>query len=350
MGGLGLHAQTLLYDVTVDLKAPSSTVAVQFDLGGNANISISGVSLLGMPDHLVETNFVNSVQRSRVVIYSIGGEAIATSGRLQLQLSVAASQNLTNGMLQVSNVLGSDANGVATALQPNLQPLIYARSPIRRTPVVSGQSIGLSARVVDLDGSLQSASFRLDGAFLANVSAGGTFNWLGATVGTRILTIFAQDNRTDTTTTPPVDLVVYDPSTISSFNAFRDLHFSAAEITAGAGNAATDPFGSGFDNLTAYFLDIEPGSPDFSREPTFQIETLPGGAMEGVLTFVRRTTLPSGLQWQIRKSTDLVTDSALEPEQISEETLVGGRTRVTARVPVPPGVTGQFLHLSLTLN
>jgi hypothetical protein len=344
------RGQSLSYDVTMDLKAPPSTVAVQFDVGGNANVTVAAASLSGLPQHLIETGVLASPGRSRVVVYSTGSEPIAPTGRLILMLQVATNQVLVNGMLQISNIVGSDANGVATTLQPNFLPLIADMTPARRTPIVLGQSLGLAAKVVDLDGSLQSASFRLDGSVLGNVPASGTLNWLPPSLGVRALTVSAQDNRSDVSVTPPLDLVVYDPGTITNYAAFRDLHFTASEITSGSGNADADPFGSGFNNLLAMFLDMDPGNPDFSREPSFRVEKTTGGVLEGVLTFVRRTALPAGLNWEIRSSTNLVGDTAVPSSQIVQEAIAGGRTRVTARVPVPPDVMGQFLHLSLSLN
>jgi microcystin-dependent protein len=99
----------------------------------------------------------------------------------------------------------------ASALANNA-PIVMLATPNNNTPFFSGESIVISASVMDVDGTIPQVKFFSDGGNLIGEASGDprTIVWANAPVGSHSLTAEATDNSGTATVSTPVIVTVSD--------------------------------------------------------------------------------------------------------------------------------------------
>ncbi|GAB4172357.1 MAG: hypothetical protein Fur0032_11750 [Terrimicrobiaceae bacterium] len=351
-------AVTILAATTLDSRAGTHTmnvalnsgaVALQFDVASSVpGLTLNATVMDAAPDHVVESAALPApnLGKTRFLVYSPSNLPLAPAGAVSVQLGVPNDSSLVNGILTVSGLVTSTANGTLSSAQPNALPLILQQSPTSRTTVQIGDILPLTARVADLDGSLSSAQIRLDGSQVLGLgSTMGSYNWSPTSSGNAVFTVTATDNSGGNSTTEPVTLRSFSFATLAGFADFQDVFFGDDKTNPAKAGPSADPFGTGIPNLLAYVAGMDPANPDFSLLPSFQVEKT-GSGHEAVFSYSRIQNL-TGVTATIRQGSNLPSPSSTVPAAYISATPSGsGRERVTARVPVA-NTTSLFMSLAL---
>jgi hypothetical protein len=321
------------------LSTSPSAVALQFDVG----FSVSGVSvgtpvLLGASPHQIDSE-LQADGKTRFVIYSSTNTAIAPTGAVEVTLNLDDS-TLQDGIMSVSGVIASSSSGTSVNASPGVKPLAFNVSPPSLTKALIGSNVPVGVEIVDLDGSITSVLFRLNGSPIGSATNRPfTTTATSLTPGNFNFTAFAQDNAGNSLVSPPVTLQFIDPAALSTYSAFQ------AAWLDGTGTFTADPFNTGIPNGLAWALGMNPGNPDRSRLPTHFIEENEG---EKFLVY-RARVLAGGVVPQILSSTTMASNDwpAVPAGQITETLEAGGWKLIEARLPITEPVPRRFVQLAV---
>jgi len=330
--------------VTFDLAVDPTGVALQFDVSSEHPIeSIGAPSFIGTSDHRVESATIASGAH-RFVIYSSSGGSISPSG--EISIVFLPSISMVDGAIAIENVTASDADGSVVAAQPNAYPVL-ARSAKDHQSFESGASIQFPQLAVDLDGSTQSLVLKIDDLEVdSSALAPFTLGWGPVDSGTYALSLTATDDQDQVANFDLGTFRAYNSSDITDFASFAGVHFgdgAADELAA----FVSDPFGSGFANGFAFFLGLNPHSPQHDRLPKVHVENTDQG-IELVIQFIRRSDL-AGVTWNAQSSNDLSLFHELIPSSLTETDQGDGTHAVELRIPVDPEtLDSQFVNIAVS--
>lgn len=325
--------------VSFHLSTSPSAVALQFDVG----FTVSGVSvgipnLQGASPHQIDSE-LQANGKTRFVIYSSTNTAIAPTGAVAVTLDLDYPA-LQDGIMSVSGVVASNSSGNSVSASPGAKPVALNVSPPALTKAVIGSNVPVGVEIVDLDGSITSVLFRLNGSPIGSTSARPfTTTATSSTPGNFSFTAFAQDNAGNSLVSSPVTLQFIDPATLSTYSSFQ------AAWLDGARAFTADPFNTGIPNGLAWALGMNPGNPDRSRLPTHSIED----TINGKFLVYRARVLASGVVPQILSSTTLAANDwpAVPTGQITETLEAGGWKLIEAKMPITQPVPRRFVKLAV---
>jgi hypothetical protein len=325
------------------VSSTDDAVALQFDVSSTGSpVSFGTPVFQGASPHRVESNTIAS-GTTRFVLYTTTGLPISPTGVVRVTFS---SPELADGMLTVTGVMASDADGVETGAAPNSLPVIVTGAPVSPSQQV-GVPTTLSATAYDLDGTIAQMSFREGGAAFASATSfqPGSVSWVPLVSGVRELSVTAEDSIGGETTTVLGEVRTYTLSELDSFAAFEAIHFGSGANPANLG-FETAPFGHGIPNGLAWLLGINPNAPDFTKLPSASIENT-GSGSEFVFRFNRLGSLTGGA-WHVLESPTLEPDSwdPVQPGWITETPVGDGTVDVEVRKPIDP-VTDPKTFLTL---
>lgn len=325
--------------VSFQLTPSATAVAVQFDVASSvAGVTLAGPVLEGAAAHVVDSQ-IQANGATRYVVYSTANSSLAPAGVMKITLGVEQAL-LQDNILSVSGVVASDSNGVSVGATPGAIPVVVSVNPPLLAKSVIGRTIPVGVEVLDLDGTVSSVSFRLNGSPVATDASLPFEAFLTSpTAGDFAFTVEAQDNQGKISLSDPVTLQFIDPTSLSSFSSFQ------AAWLGGAGDFNTDSFGSGIPNGLAWALGIDPRDPDRSRLPTSSIVE----SVEGKFLIYRARVLASGIVHQILGSASLAGDdwTAVSAGQITETLEGEGWRMIEARFPISAASPSQFVRLKV---
>lgn len=333
-------APTAFADIplTFRITAAPAAVALQFDVTANgASFTLGSPTYAGVSPHAVDSNVVSG-GATRFVLYSTDNAPISANGEITVRL--VASGVPQNGMLTVGGVLASNATGQQVSASLNTLPARKS-ADLTRQLVKTGTQTTLASDVFDADGSISSVTFRVNGSAVGTAS--GTNQTLAHTPsisGLFPLAVEATDSSAAKSTLSLGELLAYRISEITTYQAFRDVHYAGSQDPAIAGFGA-DPFATGVPNGVAFVLGLDPRAPDQSLLPSSTIEPRSGGGHELVFRFARPTGI-SALSWAITESSSLSGWTVLPGAQIVQTARGDGFTDVTARRVVPTVPNGRI--------
>lgn len=329
-----------------EIEADPSALAVQFDVGATGPALELGLPLnIGGTSHRVESRKLESGV-IRHVVYSRSGEALGENAKISVSLVVP--EIPASGILMISGVIASDANGQSVPAALNTLPVRTGTAlPHRRGN--TGISMLLSSDVVDPDGTVESVEFRA-GADVIGTSTlpSQSLSWTPQNAGGFRLSTLATDNDGGQSLLDLGSIGVLGSGNITNFSQYADIFFGPGAPLSVRGFDA-DPNGTGLQNGLTYLLGLNPETPDRSRLPASELSVADGGG-PGDRIFVFRFLMPEGIEdadWIVRQSPDLAAWMPVPAEQITETPVAGGRIQVEARVPAPAGVTRLFLGLQV---
>ena len=272
-------------------------------------------------------------------MYSTTNQPLAPAGTLKVTLGVQPA-SLHDGILQILTPVASDSTGATSSANPGAIPVIMTVTPSSLAKAAVGRNVPVSVEVVDLDGSVSSVAFQLNGSTVATDSSlpfGASLT--SSTAGDFALTVLAQDNQGRSIQSSPASLQFINPASLTTFASFQAAWLGGA----GAFDAAVS--GSGIPNGLAWALGIDPYAPDRPRLPTCALETIG----QGRFLVYRARVLASGVVYQILGSTTLALDgwSAVPPAQITKTLEAGGWRRVEARIPMTGSTPSKFVTLQV---
>ena len=93
-------------------------------------------------------------------------------------------------------------------LEPNVPPTIALTNPTNNQQIVTGTSVNLTANATDSDGTISKVNFYVDGVKVGEKTSAPYSLPYTAVVGNHAITATAIDNKDDSTTTAPVNIVV----------------------------------------------------------------------------------------------------------------------------------------------
>ena len=325
--------------VSFHLSTPPSAVALQFDVG----FTVSGVSvgtplLQGASPHQIDSELQTN-GKTRFVIYSSSNTPIAPTGAVAVTLDLDYT-TLQDGIMAVSGVMASNSSGTSLSSFPGAKPVAFNVSPPSLAKAIIGTNIPVGVEIVDLDGTITSVLFRLNGSPIGSASNRPfTTTATSSTPGDFAFTVFAQDNGGNSLVSAPVTLQFIDPAALSTYSAFQTAWLD------GAGDFTADPFNTGIPNGLAWALGLDPRNPDRSRLPTHFVENNVGGKF----LVYRARVLASGVVPQILSTTTLTAESwdSLPPAQLEETLEAGGWKLLEAKVPIIESVPRRFLQLAV---
>lgn len=333
--------------VSFQLSPSATAVALQFDVQATgAPVALSAPQILGASPHTVQSAVISS-GATRYIVYSTTGLPINQAGKIQVTFQ--STSPLTSSMVAVTNVLTCDAAGVSgggASAQPTALPVL-ASSPLPHRSSQVGAAANLSAPVVDLDGSVSSVDFRIDGTSVGtDISSPFAVPWTPAASGLGALTVWATDNLGKSALLDLGAVRAYSLGEINTFAAFGQIHYGSTSNPAWLGFLA-DPFSSGVKNGLAYFLGLNPHAPDFARLPAVALEHN-GGVWNMVFRFSRPSAI-SGVSWSVLDSPNLVAWDDVVSPVITETPIGGGLLQVEVRKSLGPTLpAGSFLSLEVT--
>ena len=339
-----LNSQSAEVPVTFDLAVDATGVAVQFDVSADQPIESIGIPLFtGTSDHRVESATIESGTH-RFVVYSSTGDPISPSGEISVEFKPTIP--MVDGAISIGNVTASDANGVVVTAQPNAYPVLV-QSAKNHQSFEAGSSILFPQLAVDLDGATKSLVLDID-----NQEAGSTqvapfaLNWGPVALGSYALNLTATDDQDQTVSFDLGTFQAYNLSDVSDFGSFSDTHFGDEKDDPLAA-FDTDPFGSGFANGLAFFLDQNPHSLNSEALPKVHLEITEQGT-KLVIQFTRRSDL-AGLTWNPQSSSDLAIFNELIPSSLVETDQEDGTHAVVLRIPVDPEtLISQFVNIAVS--
>jgi hypothetical protein len=334
---MALPSLALDVPLSFQLTPSASAVAVQFDLAS----SVSGVTLAaplleGAAPHVVDSQ-LQANGATRYVVYSTSNTILAPAGTVKVTLGVQQAL-LQDNILSVSGVVASDSNGASVSASPGAIPVVMSVNPSSLAKAAVGRNIPVGVEVVDLDGTVSSVSFRLNGSTVVTDTSRPFANALTSpTAGDFSYSVQALDNQGKISLSNPVTLQFINPASLATFSSFQ------AAWLGGTGSFNADSFGNGIPNGLAWAFGIDPRDPDRSRLPTHFIEDSGGGKF----LVYRARVLASGIVPQILASTILAQNgwSAVPPGQITETLESGGWRLVEARLPITGATPRQFAKL-----
>jgi len=211
----------------------------------------------------------------------------------------------------------------------------------------SGASIQFPQLAVDLDGSTQSLVLKIDDLEVdSSALAPFTLGWGPVDSGTYALSLTATDDQDQVANFDLGTFRAYNSSDITDFASFAGVHFgdgAADELAA----FVSDPFNSGFANGFAFFLGLNPHSPQHERLPKVHVENTDQG-IELVIQFIRRSDL-AGVTWNAQSSNDLSLFHELIPSSLTETDQGDGTHAVELRIPVDPEtLNSQFVNIAVS--
>lgn len=341
---LSLNSHSAELPVTFDLAVDPTGVAVQFDVSADQPIESIGIpSFTGASDHRVESATIESGSH-RFVVYSSSGDPISPSGEISIEFKPTIP--LVDGSISIENVTASDANGDVVTAQPNSYPVLV-QSAKNHQSFEAGTSILFPQLAVDLDGATKSLVLHIDNqeadsALLAPFA----LNWGPVALGTYSLNLTATDNLDQEVSFDLGTFQAYNPADIIDFGSFADTHFGdGANDSIAAFD--TDPFGKGFANGLAFFLNKNPHSLDSDALPRVHLENTEQGS-ELVIQFTRRSDL-AGSTWNTQSSNDLAIFNELIPSSLIETDQGDGTHAVVLRVPIDiANLDSQFVNIAVT--
>ncbi len=266
-----------------------------------------------------------------------------------MSVTLTSDQPLSDGLITITGVTASNAAGQLVVAAPNSLPLSGFAIPSHVSAPV-GQAVEVVAEVVDLDGSVQSVAFAVDGVSAGTSSASPpTIIYTSLSSGSFAMTATATDNSGQSDTFLIGTLRAYTPGEIARFSDFLDIHYGANASPASR-NVGADPFEIGVANGVAYLLGINPHAPERSRLPSGSVESGLAGD-EAVFRFTR-IPLTSGISWSVHDSGNLSAWEEVPGSSIVESPGESGFIQVEVRRPFPeppsPPHTFIGLHVSLT--
>jgi hypothetical protein len=317
-----------------------SAVALQFDVSSTAEpVSLGNPTFEGASPHRVESNIVGP-GTTRFVLYTTTGLPISAGG--QISVTITPSAIPTDGMIEVSGVVASNASGTLVAAQPNALP-ISLDQPFHRSTEV-GQSLVLSSNVVDPDGTITSVQFRLNGTPVADAPPGTrTAPWTATTSGLFAVSAVVGDSSGGSREFPLGSVQAYQLGDFTNLASFSSIHYGTASDPAFT-SFNGDPFGIGIPNGLALLFGINPHVPDRSRLPAVSIEPDGNGSREMVFRFHRPSAL-SGVNWSVQESETLAGWAQVPAARRSETPLGDGRTLVEVRRPITPASPKAFMNV-----
>lgn len=314
-------------------------VALQFDVG----FTVSGISMVspvlqGVSAHQISSMLLSN-GKTRFTISSSTNTSIPPTASIQVMLD-PGNIPLRDGIMSITDVLATNSSNSPVSASPGGKPIAFNVIPSSLIKSVVGKNISIGLEIVDLDGSITSVLFRLNGSPIGSTSVRPFFtSATSATAGTFAFTAFAQDNAGNSVVSSPSTLQFIDPVALSTYSAFQTAWLD------GAGAFTADPYGTGISNGVAWALGINPRNPDRSRLPVQSIEESEGGK---ILVYQARV-LASEVDHQILISTSLAADSwsQLPPAQIEETLEASGWRLIEARVPITDIAPRHFIQLSV---
>ena len=224
---------------------------------------------------------------------------------------------------------------------PNAQPLFRATSPSGYAAALAGTAVDYDSDVVDLDGSVASVAFRVNGVALAtDFTWPFAFSWAPPAIGSYSIDATATDNAGASAVSPVTTFRSYAFSELNSFAKFREIHFGQNQNLLTIAGAGVDPFGTGIQNLLAFLLGLDPRKPDLTRLPTLTFE---GSDIVYRFFYLSQS---SGVLFQPLASSSLLSLAPVPGNQITNLDADGRYRRVEVRVP-RAGQTRHFFQLSL---
>ncbi len=319
--------------VSFNLSVDPTGVALQFDVVSDSSVeSIGSPSFNGTSDHDVKSAIIESGAH-RFVIYSKTGEPIAATGEVNIVFSDALVPS--DGAISLENVTASNASGAVVSASPNALPVFTQELRLHQS-LELGSTLSLESVAYDLDGSLKSLALLSGGSEIdAATVVPFALSWTPASAVAYPLSIVAVDNLDQEKTYDLGTYQAYTESEITDYASFSSIHFGAQSPD---GTFNSDPLDSGIGNGLAYFLGLNPYSLDLTRLPRARVERHESGA-DLVITFIRNSNA-SGLDWNLRTSTDLKSFQAAPAPQVSESEATDGKSTVEVRLPLDAGSLG----------
>lgn len=328
--------------IEFDLRSHTAAVALQFDVSSTVpgDLDLLSPELNVATPHAVESAKLSS-GAVRYVVYSTAGQPISGEGKIRVTFQ--ADFPLADGVLQISNLVDSDANGQRLSpvqnpsTLPNILPVLVSSSGGHRSFEVGVATRLSAASVVDPDGSVASVEHLVGGQSKGSAAAAPfSIAWTPEAPGFFPWTATATDNRGGSISLGLGNIHSYGLADISSFAAFGQIHYGSAANPAWYTFGA-DPLNIGIHNGIAYLLGLNPHNPDRSRLPAASVEPF-SGEPHFIFRFVRSDA--PGVSWSVWQSADLDEWAGSLPGEISQTPLGGGLTEVLVRRPlssVPEG-------------
>ncbi len=183
---------------------------------------------------------------SKVEFY-IGNKLIGSDNKSPYTFTwsnaTAGTYSVTAKATDNSSLATTSAAITIVVSNPNVAPTVSITTPVSNTSFTAPESITITAKANDEDGSVSKVEFYNGNILLGSDSKSPyTFTWQNVAAGNYAITAKATDNNSSVTSSPAVTVVVFNPNvapTVSITSPVSDAAFTASEsitITAKAGD------------------------------------------------------------------------------------------------------------------